>query len=301
MGGTVSGPVLFVCGTPSDRGGFKWHALEGATLPTPVALRLDGPRDAPTPAPGERVHVFERVPAEKGGGALYKSCTGIQPSDTSGNRGAYITVGCWVGEPGDLGNTVELIHKIRQVERDLEEKRDPERHSFGHDFELTQYTMPPQAQSERQWEHGATAGVLHLTALGLTGALMWSSDDEYRALGGVPARSRTERAGPSPPTHPGRGGRGSRRRDVRRGSGRRSGRTREPRWNGHMLGELARRLMESRWVDGALWLAVAILAAVLLMMITMTNGVKESRRSAEQAISHTEQAIQTPDKDGVRE
>ena len=62
-----------------------------------------------------------------------------------------------------------------------------------------------------------------------------------------------------------------------------------------MLGELALRLMESRWVDGALWLAVAILAAVLLMMITENWG------SAEQAIEHTEQAIQTPDKEGDRE
>ena len=102
--------AFFICGTPSNNDGFQFVDLGPGLLPSSPASYLDR-------APGEDVedHRFESVFVEGRRYVQYRRVLRINPNDSAANRGAYVAVGCLIGEPlptQSVSNCVDIVSEI---------------------------------------------------------------------------------------------------------------------------------------------------------------------------------------------
>ena len=102
--------AFFICGTPSNNDGFQFVDLGPGKLPGSPASYLDR-------APGEDVedHRFESVFVEGRRYVQYGRVLRINPNDSAANRGAYVAVGCLIGEPlptQSVSNCVDIVSEI---------------------------------------------------------------------------------------------------------------------------------------------------------------------------------------------
>ena len=136
---TADSPIFFVCGTPSDRRGFEYKALDGRHLPVQPS-DLDFIPENEFPDRGEATHVLRQVGTGGRGAAVYTECRWIHPNDTEHNRGAYIAVGCWVEAPLSPTSAMRVLHRIESIHEDLAARRDQDTEAFPPDFRLRTYT-----------------------------------------------------------------------------------------------------------------------------------------------------------------
>ena len=102
--------AFFICGTPSNNDGFQFVDLGPGHLPGLPASYLDR-------APGENVedHRFESVFVEGRRYIQYGRVLRINPNDSAANRGAYVAVGCLIGEQlptQSVSNCVDIVSEI---------------------------------------------------------------------------------------------------------------------------------------------------------------------------------------------
>ena len=102
--------AFFICGTPSNNDGFQFVDLGPGHLPGLPASYLDR-------APGEDVedHRFESVFVEGRRYIQYGRVLRINPNDSAANRGAYVAVGCLIGEQlptQSVSNCVDIVSEI---------------------------------------------------------------------------------------------------------------------------------------------------------------------------------------------
>ena len=85
--------AFFVCGTPSNNDGFQYVELGPEKLPGSPESYLDR-------APGEAIecHQLQSVPIGAKRYVDYRRVLRINPNDSHTNRGAYIAVGCLIGD-----------------------------------------------------------------------------------------------------------------------------------------------------------------------------------------------------------
>ena len=139
---TETAPIYFVCGTPSDRYGFEYKALDGRHLPRPAAKHLDVDLSNKFPQRGVSTHCFRRDRVEERDAAIYIEYRWIHPNDTDHNRGAFIAVGCWVDTSLTIVQAVEALCRIGRIHDDLAARRDPDTDAFLPEFQLSAYTAP---------------------------------------------------------------------------------------------------------------------------------------------------------------
>ena len=172
-------PIFFVCGTPSDRHGFEYKALDGRRLPPRLARYVDAIPKEKFPKRGEATHTFRRIEEGELGGAIYAESRWIHPNDTDHNRGAYIAAGCWAEAPLSPTQAIEALHRIEDIHDDLAAHRDRGAEAFPPGFRLHAYTAPKPSAAHR----GQLADLLYLAAAGIgpwegkTGALVRTSEE----------------------------------------------------------------------------------------------------------------------------
>src|SRR5688572_8149659 len=89
----MPGVAFFVCGTPSNNRGFELVELGPGKLPgSPEAYLDKAPVDA-----AER-HRIESVLIDGQRYVQYSRVLKINPNDAEANRGAYVAVGCLIGQ-----------------------------------------------------------------------------------------------------------------------------------------------------------------------------------------------------------
>ena len=131
---------FFICGTPSNLGGFQYVALDGGALPSQVLPYLDINLNESSRQQGNSIHKFIRESTDDGRDlAIYSEYRSIHPNDTESNRGAYIAVGCWSFESLHPLQAVAAIRRIQEIHIDLEGLRNSENNSFPPDFKLDKY------------------------------------------------------------------------------------------------------------------------------------------------------------------
>ena len=174
---TAAPPIFFVCGTPSDRHGFEYKALDERRLPPQLARYIDAIPKEKFPERGEATHTFHRIKEGELDGAIYIDCRWIHPNDTEHNRGAYIAAGCWAETPFTPTQAIEALHRIEDIHDDLAAHRDPRTETFLPGFQLRAYTAPEPTETHRD----QLAGLLYLASAGIgpwegkTGALIQTS------------------------------------------------------------------------------------------------------------------------------
>lgn len=135
-------PIFFVCGTPSDRHGFEYKALDGREFPVQPEKYLDFIPKEKFPERGEATCILRRVKPEGRETAIYAECRRIHPNDTEQNRGAYIAAGCWVEAPITPTQAMDTLHRIDGIHDDLASHRNRVTETFPPDFQLRAYTAP---------------------------------------------------------------------------------------------------------------------------------------------------------------
>ncbi|MCZ6852995.1 MAG: hypothetical protein O7G86_03660, partial [Gammaproteobacteria bacterium] len=103
--------AFFVCGTPSDKGGFEYAALGPDSLPGNPSSYLDRRLDTREQCSYE----IKNVLVGQSHVVMYAQTYPIKPNDTEINRGAYVSVGfvcsatpslhtatIWIGHAGDI-------------------------------------------------------------------------------------------------------------------------------------------------------------------------------------------------------
>ena len=174
---TTDPPIFFVCGTPIDRHGFEYRALDGRRLPPQLARHVDAIPKAKFPEHGEATHTFHRIKEGELDGAIYAECRWIHPNDSEHNRGAYIAAGCWAERPLTPTQAIEALHRIKDIHDDLATHRDPRTETFLPGFQLRAYTAPKPPKAHRD----QLADLLYLASAGIgpwegkTGALTQTS------------------------------------------------------------------------------------------------------------------------------
>ena len=102
--------AFFICGTPSNNDGFQFVDLGPGKLPGSPPSYLDR-----TPGEGVEDHRFESVFVEGRRYVQYGRVLRINPNDSAANRGAYVAVGCLIGEPlptQSASNCVDIVSEI---------------------------------------------------------------------------------------------------------------------------------------------------------------------------------------------
>ena len=235
-------PIFFVCGTPSDRHGFEYKALDGRRLPPRLANYVDAIPKEKFPERGEATHIFVRIGEGELDGAIYAESRWIHPNDTEHNRGAYIAAGCWVEAPFSPTRAIEALHRIEDIHDDLAAHRGRGAEAFPPGFRLHAYTAPEPSGARR----GQLAGLLYLAATGTgpwegkTGALVRTSEEIGQgSLAAYCIHERTMAQAPIQPVRPEDRSWQTRLHDVMQEAMSESPRTRQ------LLGELS-RLEEQR-------------------------------------------------------
>ena len=202
---TADSPIFFVCGTPSDRHGFEYKALDGRHLPDQAAKYLDVIPKEKFPERGEATHILRRIKTGELGTAIYAECRWIHPNDIEHNRGAYVAVGCWIEAPLTPTQAMEALHRIEGVHVDLAAHRNQDTETFLPDFQLHAYTAPRPAETNRHqladllYQAGAGIGLWD----GKAGRLIQTSEEiRQGSLARLCILNRTMDQAPPQPARP---------------------------------------------------------------------------------------------------
>ena len=142
-------PIFFVCGTPSDRFGFEYHAFDGLHLPSQAPNLLDVRLGEKFPKSGQETYYVRRTRSNDADVAIYVQYRWIHPNDAKHNRGAFIGVGCWISVPLTPAQAMEALHWISTIHEDLTAIRIPDTDSFPPDFRLSEYSPPRRSNMYR--------------------------------------------------------------------------------------------------------------------------------------------------------
>ena len=125
--------TYYVCGTPSNKGGFQYTTSNGLVLPGEPGTYLDR-----VPSDKLKEGDYRRIERFTHHDILYTSFTwykAIEPNDTEYNRGAYIGVGCLTSQALEPAQSIAISTKIELVQLYLADQRD-HRNRFLPDFSM---------------------------------------------------------------------------------------------------------------------------------------------------------------------
>ena len=124
--------LFFVCGTPSDREGFKYKCLSGNVLP---GAYLD--RDPGDHSEGD--FAIDVVSVDDGKFILYVDYRSITPNDGRGNRGAYIAGGFMIHLGGTIHDIANGIARVSEIVGALTSKLN-DKGAFPTGFNLEEFS-----------------------------------------------------------------------------------------------------------------------------------------------------------------
>ena len=138
--------TYYVCGTPSNKGGFQYSTSNGHALPGEPGTYLDRvPNDKLKEGDYRRIERFTHHDILYTSFTWYKT---IEPNDTEYNRGAYIGVGCLTSQPLEPAQSVAIATIIDLIQFYLAGQRD-HRNRFLPDFSMD--SIPWESFSENNF------------------------------------------------------------------------------------------------------------------------------------------------------
>ena len=139
----MPGVAFFVCGTPSNNRGFEFVELGPERLPgTPEAYLDKAPSDA------VECHRIESILIADQRYVEYSRVLRINPNDAQANRGAYIAVGCLIGQRVAFNAVSNCVDAVSELYGRVCSGLTPER-SFPIGFRLTDFAHTGSALEER--------------------------------------------------------------------------------------------------------------------------------------------------------
>ncbi len=126
---------FFVCGTPSDREGFRYHCLDGDRLPGDPASYLD----RVTEVGKEGVVAVDLISADSVKLVLFIEYRAIQPNDRDYNRGAYIAAGFLSHPDPEIHSLSNSIARVNEILGALTSMLD-QRGAFPKDFKIENFS-----------------------------------------------------------------------------------------------------------------------------------------------------------------
>ena len=139
----MPGLAFFVCGTPSNNRGFEFVELGPEQLPgTPGAYLDKALSDA------VECHRIESILIAGQRYVEYSRVLRINPNDAAANRGAYLAVGCLIGQRVAFNTVSNCVDAVSELYGRVSSRLTPER-SFPIGFRLTDFAHTGAALEER--------------------------------------------------------------------------------------------------------------------------------------------------------
>ena len=167
----MPGVAFFVCGTPSNNRGFEFVELGPERLPGAPEAYLDK-----APADAVECHRIESILVGGQRYVEYSRVLRINPNDAEANRGAYIAVGCLVGQRVPFHTVANCVDVVSELYGRVSSALTPER-SFPVGFRLADlaYTGSPlHERTAYQCSPLLVADVV-LQALNEEGSIDWAN------------------------------------------------------------------------------------------------------------------------------
>jgi hypothetical protein len=167
----MPGVAFFVCGTPSNHRGFEFVELGPERVPgTPEAYLDKAPSDA------VECHRIESILIAGQRHVEYSRVLRINPNDAEANRGAYVAVGCLIGQRVALHTVANCVDVVSELYGRVSGALTPER-SFPVGFRLADLAHTGSPLDERtayQCSPVLVADVV-LQALNGEGSIDWAN------------------------------------------------------------------------------------------------------------------------------
>src|SRR5687767_3509669 len=106
----MPGVAFFVCGTPSNNRGFELVELGPERLPGAPEAYLDK-----APADAVESHRIESILVAGQRHVEYSRVLRINPNDSEANRGAYVAVGCLIGQRVALHTVANCVDVVSEL------------------------------------------------------------------------------------------------------------------------------------------------------------------------------------------
>jgi hypothetical protein len=167
----MPGVAFFVCGTPSNNRGFELVELGPERLPGAPEAYLDK-----APADAVESHRIESILIAGQRHVEYSRVLRINPNDAEANRGAYVAVGCLIGQRVALHTVANCVDVVSELYGRVSGALTPER-SFPVGFRLADLAHTAAAFDERmahQCSPLLVADVV-LQALNGEGSIDWAN------------------------------------------------------------------------------------------------------------------------------
>lgn len=167
----MPGVAFFVCGTPSNNRGFEFVELGPERLPGAPEAYLDK-----APADAVECHRIESILIGGQRYVEYSRVLRINPNDAEANRGAYVAVGCLIGQRVAFHAVANCVDAVSELYGRVCSALTPER-SFPVGFRLTDLAHTGSPLDERmayQCSPLLVADVV-LQALNEEGSIDWAN------------------------------------------------------------------------------------------------------------------------------
>jgi hypothetical protein len=167
----MPGVAFFVCGTPSNNRGFELVELGPERLPGSPESYLDK-----APADAAECHRIESLLIAGQRHVEYSRVIRINPNDAEANRGAYVAVGCLIGERVAFHTVANCVDVVSELYGRVSSALTPER-SFPVGFRFTDLAQAASALDERTAHHCSPLLVADvvLQALNGEGSIDWAN------------------------------------------------------------------------------------------------------------------------------